>query len=257
MKKVLLASAAVALFSVPLIGFAHSGGEENHNVYWHDSDGTYVKDSAGNCIKAAQWFAGSQIEGCDTIEKPMMAAPVDSDGDGVVDANDKCPNTPAGVLVDRHGCALDSDKDGVANYKDKCLRTPAGAKVDASGCQIKGKVLMEVNLNVNFATNSDMITSAYKADMKRVADFMAKAPGSLAYIEGHTDSTGGEAYNQDLSQRRAQAVADRLVNDYGVARNRVKVEGYGESRPVGDNMTKEGRRENRRVVAVVKGLVQK
>ncbi|MEH6625648.1 MAG: OmpA family protein [Motiliproteus sp.] len=258
MKKILIASAA-ALLAAPLVAMAHPGSDEGHNVYWHDSRGVYVTDGNGDCVRASDWRAGTQIEGCDEImAKPMpMAKPMDSDGDGVIDANDQCPNTPAGVLVDRRGCALDSDKDGVPNYKDKCLRTPPGAKVDATGCQIAGKVLMEVNLDVNFATNSDIVTSAYQGDIKRVADFMKKADGSLAYIEGHTDSTGEASYNKDLSQRRAAAVADILVNDYGIARSRVKPEGYGESRPVADNKTKDGRRENRRVVAVIKGLVAK
>jgi OOP family OmpA-OmpF porin len=252
MKKLLIASAA-ALLAAPLVAMAHQAGHDGHNAYWHDSRGVYVKDGNGDCIKAKDWRPGTQVEGCDEI---MMAKPMDADGDGVVDADDKCPNTPAGVVVDRMGCALDSDKDGVPNYKDKCLRTPAGAKVDVNGCHSE-KVLMEVNLNVNFATNSDVVTSAYMADIQRVADFMAKAGGSLAYIEGHTDSTGSAEYNKDLSMRRAQAVAAILVNKFGVQANRVKPEGYGESRPVADNKTSEGRRANRRVVAVVKGLVEK
>ena len=254
MKKMLITSALVALVSVPVAALAHDTGDQNHDVYWHDSNGVFVKDSNGNCVKGKDWFAGSRVEGCDEIP---MVTPSDSDGDGVVDANDKCPNTPAGVIVDRNGCAFDTDKDGVPNYKDKCLETRPGATVDVNGCEIKAQVLMEVNLNVNFATDSDVITSAYRGEVERVAAFMKKAPGSLAYIEGHTDSTGAEAYNQQLSLRRAQAVADRLVNDYGIAKNRVKAEGYGESRPVATNKTKEGRRENRRVVAVVKGMVEK
>src|ERR1700690_2755146 len=62
--------------------------------------------------------------------------PVDSDGDGVVDSLDKCPNTPAGVKVDAQGCPLDSDGDGVPDYLDKCPNTPAGVKVDAQGCPL-------------------------------------------------------------------------------------------------------------------------
>ena len=73
-------------------------------------------------------------------ESKEEAAPVaavtalDSDGDGVMDANDKCPNTPKGVEVDENGCCLDGDKDGVPDYRDKCLQTPEGVAVDANGC---------------------------------------------------------------------------------------------------------------------------
>ncbi|OMH39345.1 OmpA family protein [Motiliproteus sp. MSK22-1] len=256
MKKMLITSAVVAMFSLPVAALAHDTGKQNHDVYWHDSNGVFVKDSNGDCVRGKDWFAGSRVEGCDDIPAPMVT-PSDSDGDGVVDVNDKCPNTPAGVLVDRDGCPLDSDNDGVPNYKDKCLRTPPGATVDVNGCEIKAQVLMEVNLNVYFALDSAVVTRAYDGEIARVADFMKKAPGSLAYIEGHTDSTGKEAYNQQLSLRRAQAVANDLVNKYGIAKNRVKAEGYGETRPVASNKTKEGRRENRRVVAVVKGMVEK
>ena len=62
--------------------------------------------------------------------------PVDSDNDGVADYLDKCPNTPAGVKVDANGCAVDSDEDGVADYLDKCANTPVGVKVDANGCPV-------------------------------------------------------------------------------------------------------------------------
>ncbi len=259
MKKVIIASAAVVLFAVPVAGFSHQTDDPKHDVYWHDSKGVYVKDGIGECVKGKDWYAGSQIEGCDEIKKMAMPAPMpgDADGDGVTDDKDHCPNTPAGAPVDRDGCPKDSDRDGVADYEDQCPNTVAGAKVDAKGCEIKSMVLMEVNLNVNFATNSDVITSAYNNDIKRVADFMMKSEGSKVYIEGHTDSTGAEAYNQELSQRRADAVARELVSKYGISSNRVVANGFGETQPIADNSTSEGRRENRRVVAVVKGMVKK
>jgi OmpA-OmpF porin, OOP family len=65
-----------------------------------------------------------------------VAIPVDSDHDGVPDSLDKCPNTPAGVKVDRNGCPLDSDHDGVPDYLDQCAGTPAGVKVDKNGCPL-------------------------------------------------------------------------------------------------------------------------
>lgn len=67
---------------------------------------------------------------------PGKAKKKDSDGDGVPDKLDKCPDTPAGVKVDANGCPLDSDKDGIPDYLDKCPDTPAGVKVDANGCPL-------------------------------------------------------------------------------------------------------------------------
>ncbi|MNU03582.1 Outer membrane porin F precursor [compost metagenome] len=75
-------------------------------------------------------------------------------------------------------------------------------------------------------------------------------------MEGHTDSVGTYAYNQKLSERRAAAVRDVLVNQYGVADARVSSVGYGESRPVADNATDAGRAVNRRVEAEVEAQVQ-
>jgi outer membrane protein OmpA-like peptidoglycan-associated protein len=80
---------------------------------------------------------------------------------------------------------------------------------------------------------------------------MAQYPQTTTVIEGHTDSIGTDAYNQGLSERRANAVRDVLVDQYGVAGERVNAVGYGETRPVADNSTPEGRAINRRVEAEV------
>jgi OmpA-OmpF porin, OOP family len=70
------------------------------------------------------------------VKVDMFGCPLDSDGDGVPDYLDRCPNTPVGVAVDANGCPLDSDGDGVPDYLDKCPNTPAGVAVDASGCPL-------------------------------------------------------------------------------------------------------------------------
>ncbi len=88
-------------------------------------------------------------------------------------------------------------------------------------------------------------------DIKALADFMKQYPSTSTVVEGHTDSVGSDTYNQGLSERRAKAVRDVLVNQYGVEGNRVNAVGYGESRPVADNATAEGRAINRRVEAEV------
>lgn len=257
MKKLLIASATTVLFALPVMGWAHSSNIDgpDHSAYWHDASGEYVKDRNGDCIKTGSWFPGAQVQAC-------MDA-VDSDGDGVMDENDHCPDTPKGYPVDELGCALDSDWDGVPDGADHCPNTPSGAEVDKRGCEIAKAappaevVLMEVDLKINFAFDSAQVKGKYHDEINKVADFMKKADDSVAYIEGHTDSTGPAAYNEKLSQERADAVGDILVNEYGIAEDRINTVGYGESRPVADNGTKEGRQANRRVAAVVKGMVEK
>jgi outer membrane protein OmpA-like peptidoglycan-associated protein len=88
-------------------------------------------------------------------------------------------------------------------------------------------------------------------DIQSLANFMKQYPQTTTVVEGHTDSVGTDAYNQKLSERRANAVREVLVNQYGVGGTRVNAVGYGESRPVADNATEEGRAINRRVEAEV------
>ena len=84
-----------------------------------------------------------------------------------------------------------------------------------------------------------------------VASFMKKYPNTSTIIEGHTDSIGAASYNMKLSQQRADAVKQELVSKYGVNPNRLRTQGFGETRPVDTNATKKGRHNNRRVVATV------
>ena len=201
-----------------------------------------------------QWLIGGS-------SKPAPSAPkktMDSDNDGIKDSIDNCPATPAGTKVDATGCAmvLDDDKDGVINSLDECPDTEKGAKVDKLGCYVVISEDVTVSLNVNFANNSDEILSGVDQIVK-VASFMKEYPLTNVIIEGHTDSAGSEAYNQSLSQRRAQAVANALISKYNVASSRVSAVGYGETKPIADNDTAEGRAENRRVSAVVKASVEK
>ncbi|MBB3232981.1 OmpA family protein [Halomonas stenophila] len=165
----------------------------------------------------------------------------DTDGDGVIDANDQCPGTPAGVAVDAVGCPLDSDGDGVPDFQDQCPGTPAGAEVNALGCE-EDLVLRDVNFEFDSAT----LTMGAEQILADVAEKLRANENVRVRIEGHTDSVGSEAYNEDLSQRRADSVADYLATQ-GVDRNRMRTIGYGESQPVATNDTDAGRAENRRV----------
>jgi OOP family OmpA-OmpF porin len=253
MKKLLITAAMMA---APVLGWAHETDDPQHSVYWHNSDGVYLHDSSGSCVKAVDWYEGSQIPGCDKIAAvPVEPMEADSDGDGVADSRDQCPNTPAGVLVDEQGCPLDTDRDRVADYRDKCPNTPLGQKVDEDGCKLKSQVLMKVDLDVHFAHNADQVEEGYAMDIRRVAEFMRKHSDTEVVLEGHTDSTGSDVYNKALSERRAAAVSSYMQSRYNIPAGRVRSVGYGESRPIADNDTAEGRRTNRRVVAVVQTKV--
>jgi len=170
-------------------------------------------------------------------------APVvrDSDGDGVPDNLDKCPNTPRGVTVDAQGCPIDSDGDGVADYLDKCPGTPAGVRVDAEGCPTV------LSLRVNFGFDSANVSTDFDGELAKAAACINNYPGHEVAIIGHTDSAGPEAYNQTLSERRAVAVKNALIERFSIPATKMSTQGMGESKPVADNNTEEGRALNRRV----------
>ena len=171
----------------------------------------------------------------------------DTDGDGVVDGADQCPNTPAGITVDARGCPPDSDGDGVTDDKDQCPNTPRGTRVDEKGCPVAVTEAVTFNLVVEFAFNSAVINDIGVQELFKAIRFLREHPGTVAEIEGHTDSVGGDDYNQGLSERRAGAIKTAIVNS-GIDASRLSTVGYGESRPVATNDTDEGRQQNRRVV---------
>lgn len=188
---------------------------------------------------------------------PVVKKAIDTDGDGVLDNADACPNTPAGVKVNSRGCPLDTDRDGVYDYLDNCPGTARNLKVDNVGCPIKLTQAVDIQLNVNFDTNKSIVKPQYFNEIKRVADFMNQYEGTRVEVQGHTDSRGSAAYNKGLSQRRADAVAAVLVREHGVAPSRVSARGYGEENPIASNDNAEGRAANRRVVGQVSAKVER
>ncbi len=187
--------------------------------------------------------------------EPVMvaAAPLDSDGDGVTDEQDRCPGTAAAAIVDQAGCELDDDRDGVVNSADECPDTPARAAVDERGCAMTLDEVVTIDLALEFDSNSAELREAHGVEIERAVEFLLRYPNSTAVIEGHTDSDGDADYNQQLSQRRANAVLDYLTAQDGIAANRLSAVGYGESRPVADNATAAGKQANRRVAVVITG----
>lgn len=115
---------------------------------------------------------------------------------------------------------------------------------------------VRVELDVKFDFDKAQVKQDSYSDIENLAEFMKQFPQTSTTVEGHTDSVGNDAYNQKLSERRAGAVRDVLVNQYGVDANRVNAVGYGEAHPVADNATRDGRAVNRRVEAAVEAQVQ-
>jgi OOP family OmpA-OmpF porin len=136
---------------------------------------------------------------------------------------------------------IDSDGDGVPDSLDKCLNTPKGDRVGVNGCSC------DVTVMLHFKSNSDQLTEVDKVDLDRVATNLTALGFVSGTIVGHTDNVGSDAFNQGLSERRAKSAAAYLESK-GIAAGRIAASGAGESQPVADNATEEGRAANRRVV---------
>ncbi len=193
-------------------------------------------------------------------KKPEPAAPPpppDSDGDGIADDVDKCVDKAEDVdkFQDEDGCPdLDNDGDWIPDVDDKCplKKEVVNGVDDEDGCPDEGLVVIEAERlrileKVHFATNKAVIKRESFGLLDQVAAVLKSNPQILhVRIEGHTDGVGQSKYNQELSQRRADAVRDRLVGG-GVEKKRLSAVGYGESKPLDTNGNEEGRAANRRV----------
>lgn len=135
----------------------------------------------------------------------------------------------------------DADGDGVNDLADLCPATPRGDRVDVNGCSC------DVTVQVHFRSNSTEIYGADAIALNSLADQVRRLPTLAGELGGHTDSQGSEAFNLDLSRRRALAAKDYIASR-GIDVSQLAVKGYGESQPVADNTTPEGREQNRRVV---------
>ena len=137
----------------------------------------------------------------------------------------------------------DGDKDGVGDAGDLCPHSAEGVAVDALGCAETARIVLR---GVNFKTDSDELTPESLSILDGVSSTLSQNPQIRVMVAGHTDSDGDDAYNKDLSQRRAQSVVDYLTSR-GVEGNNMIAKGYGEEQPVADNDTPEGKAANRRV----------
>jgi outer membrane protein OmpA-like peptidoglycan-associated protein len=214
-----------------------------------DADGDGVCDGVDTCPDTPKG-ATVDAKGC----------PTDSDGDGVLDGLDQCANTPKGCTVDDKGCPGDGDQDGVCDGLDKCPDTTPGLKVDSDGCPIelveRETELLDTGMirlqNINFETaKADLLPDAYPT-LDVVGQVLGKWPELRIEVGGHTDARGSEAYNQRLSQARADSVLAYVTRRFPALKSeQFSVRGYGESRPLVPNTNALNWAKNRRVEFVV------
>jgi OmpA-OmpF porin, OOP family len=138
----------------------------------------------------------------------------------------------------------DSDGDGVIDPRDKCPDTPRGVAVDMDGCPRRGTATLQ---GVTFEFNSANLTPASRPVLDVVATDLKKYPRLKVEVQGHSDSVGADAYNMRLSGQRANSVREYLIGQ-GVPESQLTSKGFGETEPLADNKTEEGRAQNRRVV---------
>ncbi|ALS99015.1 OmpA family protein [Lacimicrobium alkaliphilum] len=164
-------------------------------------------------------YQPTRTEPAETTQQPAQAAaaPTDSDGDGIYDEQDRCANTPREDKVDQYGCSIFTEEQ------------------------------VEASMDILFANNSYEISNPDSQQLTEFAEFLRRFPNTQAEIEGHTSLVGDAAYNQTLSEQRANAVRDLLIERYGIDANRLKAVGYGETRPLDDADTAEAHRKNRRI----------
>jgi len=220
-----------------------------------DSDGDGVIDGNDACPTVAGTVGGCPDSDGDGVADKDDACPdvagtdngcpsdPDTDGDGIVDSKDRCPQV-AGTV---NGCP-DGDKDGIADMNDSC--PTLGGTVDSKGCPVVAEATKQLFSRalqgIQFETGSNRIKSSSIAILNEVVVVMRQNPSYKLTIAGHTDSVGSSASNQALSQRRADAVK-KYLTEKGIPTGSVASVGYGEDRPVADNINAAGRRQNRRV----------
>ncbi|MDD4527525.1 MAG: OmpA family protein [Candidatus Margulisbacteria bacterium] len=140
----------------------------------------------------------------------------------------------------------DFDGDGIPNYRDEFPDIPTKAVVDNSGN------FLALNLDVNFETDSDVISASYSENIKKFATYLKNHPDQKIEIQGHTDDEMSKLNNNlDLSFRRAYSVAKMLITTYGVPTDQLVVKGYGSLNPLVTNNSEYNRSLNRRIEAVL------
>ena len=249
-----------------------------------DADGDGIKDNADLCPEDKEDFDGFEDEdGCPDLDNDNDQIPdsrdkcpneaedydsfedwdgcpdYDNDGDGILDINDNCANDAEDLdgFEDNDGCPdLDNDGDGILDINDKCPDDPETKNnfEDDDGCPDVAKqveTIYQFNLRGEdtFVNNSFTLEESSKLILNEIAFYIKNQIGSKWRIEGHMDSQGSVYTIKKLSYDRAKAVYDYIVSQ-GVLANQLEVYGLGDSFPIGNNNTSEGRSANRRIMII-------
>ncbi len=182
-------------------------------------------------IESSSWAAGAGVAGAIAGGLICYAQDGDEDGDGVFDRRDRCPDTPAGTQVNHMGCPL-------PQYPASAPQPEPTVTPEVITLDDQGQVL--------FAFDSAELTQGAQQRLQGLLPKLNDPSVTSVKVIGFTDSVGSDSYNQRLSERRASGVAEYLISQ-GLAPNKVTSQGRGESEPVADNDTDEGRSRNRRV----------
>lgn len=211
-----------------------------------DNDGDGIPDIRDKCPNEPEDFDGVQDDdGCPDIVQ-------DSDNDRIPDDKDKCPLVAEDIdgFQDDDGCPdPDNDLDGIPDVTDKCPNEPEtyNGYMDDDGCPDERPIEESFILRgVSFASGSAALTRDSYPVLDQVIKSLTAYPEVKVEIAGYTDDVGKDDYNRELSQRRADAVRQYIVNA-GISAERIAARGYGESSPVASNKTPAGRAENRRI----------
>ena len=151
---------------------------------------------------------------------------------------------------------LDNDNDGINNRIDKCDNTPVHVKVDSKGCALYSEKSVAINLNVAFENNSSQLKDNMINDIERLADFMKTYKDTNVIIEGHSSAVGDANYNLMISQKRADAIKNILMNEFNIDASRLSAKGFGETQLLSKGNTLADHIANRRVVAKIETIVK-
>jgi len=219
----------------------------------NDRDGDGILDNVDKCPDDPEDF--DQFEDEDGCPDP------DNDKDGILDVDDLCPNDPEDKdgFEDEDGCPdLDNDKDRILDKDDKCPNEPEtyNGFEDEDGCPDRGRVVVtdtaiEILDMIYFEYDKAIIKPQSYPILDAVAATLQGNPSiSLIEIQGHTDERGDDAYNLDLSDRRAHAV-EKYLTDKGVDAKRLTAQGYGETQPIDRAHNETAWAKNRRVAFLI------
>ena len=200
-----------------------------------DTDGDGIPDMDDPCPDE---IGSEALNGCPDI-----------DGDGLADKDDECPGEAGSVAT--NGCP-DTDGDGVLDKHDICPNDYG--LVENKGCpgvtEETAMILEEALHGVKFKYGGDILTESSHIILDNLAEILRSRPEYKLSIKGHTDSRGRDKGNLRLSQERADAVLQFLL-ERGITAERMTAIGYGEAQPIADNETATGRATNRRVELII------